>query len=113
MTHHIVILQCFLESTIFLVSSEVLGTGVTDPNSNAPNSKQVLESQEGCGVRGSEGNRIVGGAPIKAHEYPWLCSLRLKGGHICGITLISVYPQETILVGAAHCYNKGMKFKTR
>jgi hypothetical protein len=53
------------------------------------------------------GFRIIGGAPIKKHEYPWLCSLKLKGGHICGITLISVYPQETILVGAAHCYNNG------
>ena len=51
--------------------------------------------------------RIVGGSPIKEHEYPWLCSLKSKGGHICGITLISVYPQDTILVGAAHCYNDG------
>ncbi len=71
------------------------------------NVSSIFCLQEGCGVRGSEGTRIVGGAPIKQHEYPWLCSLKLKGGHICGITLISVYPQQTILVGAAHCYNKG------
>ena len=32
-----------------------------------------------------------------------------RGGHICGITLLSVYPKETILVGAAHCYNKESK----
>jgi hypothetical protein len=89
--------------------SEVIGAGITDPSSNAPNAKQILENQEGCGVRGTEGTRIVGGSPIKQHEYPWLCSLKLKGGHICGITLISVYPQETILVGAAHCFNNGEK----
>ena len=87
--------------------SDTLGADVTDTTSNAPNAKQVLENQEGCGVRGSEGTRIIGGSPIKKHEYPWLCSLKLKGGHICGITLISVYPQQTILVGAAHCYNRG------
>ena len=68
--------------------------------------------QDGCGIRGSEGTRIVGGSPIKQHEYPWLCSLKLKGGHICGITLISVYPQQTILVGAAHCYNQGKSVKS-
>ena len=61
--------------------SDTLGADVTDTTSNAPNAKQVLENQEGCGVRGSEGTRIIGGSPIKKHEYPWLCSLKLKGGH--------------------------------
>ena len=39
------------------------------------------------------------------HEYPWLCSLRKSNRHICGVTLISIYPKPTVIVGAAHCYN--------
>jgi len=63
--------------------------------------------KEGCGIKGGQGTRIVGGAPTAKNEYPWLCSLKYQGNHICGITLISVYPQETILVGAAHCFSRG------
>ena len=68
-----------------------------------------FKSLDGCGRKGAGSIRIVGGSQIRKHEYPWLCSLRRRGGHICGITLLSVYPKETILVGAAHCYNKESK----
>ena len=40
------------------------------------------------------------------HRYPWLCSLRTRGdnpGHLCGVTLLSVPPDPTVIVGAAHC----------
>ena len=68
-----------------------------------------FKSQDGCGRKGAGSIRIVGGTQIRKHEYPWLCSLRRRGGHICGITLLSVYPRKTILVGAAHCYNPKSK----
>jgi hypothetical protein len=44
---------------------DVIGAGIGDTTSNAPDAKQVLESQEGCGYRGSPGSRIIGGTPIK------------------------------------------------
>ena len=37
---------------------ETLGAGVTDTSSNNPNAKKVLENQEGCGFRASEGTRF-------------------------------------------------------
>jgi len=40
------------------------------------------------------------------NRYPWLCSLRTHGinpEHLCAVTLLSIPPQPTILVGAAHC----------
>ena len=43
------------------------------------------------------------------HEYPWLCSLRKGARHICGVTVISIYPKPTIIVGAAHCVNPNSK----
>ena len=41
------------------------------------------------------------------NEYPWLCSLKYRNHHICGVTLISGPPHHTILVGAAHCFTAG------
>ena len=40
------------------------------------------------------------------HRYPWICSLRTGGAtseHLCAVTLLSVPPQPTVVVGAAHC----------
>ncbi|XP_040582967.1 serine protease 33 [Lepeophtheirus salmonis] len=66
---------------------------------------KVLRNFPFCGEKGVS-TRIIGGKDIRENEYPWLCSLRFRGSHICGITLISGPPSETILVGAAHCYDK-------
>ena len=79
-----------------------------EANNEEYNDKE-FKSQDGCGRKGAGSIRIVGGTQIRKHEYPWLCSLRRRGGHICGITLLSVYPRKTILVGAAHCYNSKSK----
>ena len=49
----------------------------------------------------------MGGSEVVENEYPWLCSLKYKGFHICGITLVSGPPHQTILVGAAHCFSVG------
>ena len=39
------------------------------------------------------------------HRYPWLCSLRRRDTeeHLCAVTLLSVPPRRTVVVGAAHC----------
>jgi len=40
------------------------------------------------------------------HRYPWVCSLRSTGArpeHLCAVTLLSVPPKPTVVVGAAHC----------
>ena len=40
------------------------------------------------------------------HRYPWICSLRKKGigaEHLCAVTILSVPPKPSIIVGAAHC----------
>ena len=40
------------------------------------------------------------------HRYPWICSLRTKGitaKHLCAVTLLSLPPQPSIIVGPAHC----------
>jgi len=40
------------------------------------------------------------------HRYPWVCSLRTVGAipeHVCAVTLLSIPPKPTVLVGAAHC----------
>lgn len=53
-----------------------------------------------CGVRGRT-QRIVGGSPTLAHEYPWIVGLSRQGKIYCGGSLIS---QRHILT-AAHCVN--------
>ena len=40
------------------------------------------------------------------NRYSWLCSLQLKSelkSHICGVTLLSMPPSQTVLISAAHC----------
>ena len=40
------------------------------------------------------------------NRYPWICSLRSKGvssDHFCAVTLLSVPPKPTVIVGPAHC----------
>ena len=71
---------------------------------------RVFVSQSGCGLSKYQDTKIVGGERIKPNQYPWLCSLKTdRGSHICGVTLLGIHPhvKETILVGAAHCYNEG------
>lgn len=84
--------------------------------------RTLLENFPDCGVKGSS-NRVVGGAEVMVEliksrdvvilvkivegEYPWLCSLKYRGSHICGMTLLSGPPHDTILVGAAHCFSVG------
>jgi len=84
-----------------------------DNQDNQVETSKVFVSQSGCGLSKYQDNKIVGGERIKPNQYPWLCSLKNnRGSHICGVTLLGIHPhvKETILVGAAHCYNEGSKY---
>ena len=78
----------------------------TDATTTTFQPRRRLEDFPECGEKGSS-TRVVGGAEVVEGEYPWLCSLTYNGNHICGMTLLSGPPHDTILVGAAHCYSPG------
>ena len=59
--------------------------------------RTTLSDFPNCGLKGSS-NRVVGGTEVVENEYPWLCSLKYRNNHICGITLLSGPPHDTILV---------------
>ncbi|KAI3383145.1 hypothetical protein SNEBB_005888 [Seison nebaliae] len=58
-----------------------------------------------CGIKA--GSRIVGGTVAEPHEFPWQVSLRYRGSHICGGTII----HERLILTAVHCVNK-MNYKS-
>ena len=50
--------------------------------------KQLTLIIAGTGLKAT---KIVGGDPIKKHQYPWLCSLKAGGSHVCGVTIIGLF----------------------
>ena len=64
--------------------------------------RTTLSDFPNCGLKGSS-NRVVGGTEVVENEYPWLCSLKYRNNHICGITLLSGPPHDTILVRRGRC----------
>ena len=98
--------------TITDTDGAIVITGDTTTEAAKPTpapQRDFLEDFPDCGEKGSA-SRVVGGTEITENEYPWLCSLKYKGYHICGITLLSGPPHDTILVGAAHCFSVGDTF---
>ena len=47
-------------------------------------------------------SRVVNGQDASPHSWPWQISLRKRGGHICGGSLI----RSNWIVTAAHCVNR-------
>lgn len=55
-------------------------------------------SKDTCGIRPFK-DKIVGGSVSTPGDWPWMCSMRLSGRHICGGSLIN----NRWIVTAAHC----------
>lgn len=85
--------------SIVAAGSPVTTTTATTTTTFEPRS--VFEDFPECGVKGSA-TRVIGGTEIVENEYPWLCSLKYRDNHICGMTLLSGPPHDTILVEYCH-----------
>ena len=60
-----------------------------------------LPIHAGCGMRPAF-SRVVNGQDASPHSWPWQVSLRVRGGHICGGSLI----RDDWIVTAAHCVDR-------
>lgn len=58
-------------------------------------------STSGCGMRPPFA-RVVNGQNASPHSWPWQISLRVRGRHICGGSLI----RPDWIVTAAHCVDR-------
>ncbi|XP_038260725.1 serine protease 33-like [Dermochelys coriacea] len=63
----------------------------------------AVEFQSTCG-QSATSSRIVGGQNAQNGVWPWQASIRYKGFHICGGSLIT----EEWVVSAAHCFNQSL-----
>ncbi|XP_067654173.1 chymotrypsin A-like [Haliotis asinina] len=101
-------LCCYPESYHPDTGSGSHNTGTNQQTSNnqpslpTNSSGSTIESRT-CGITlVGHNHRIVGGGQAEPHEYPWQVSLRYKGQHLCGGTLID----DQWVLTAAHCFQQ-------
>ena len=59
----------------------------------------LREASAACGERPNIDARIVGGIAVGVRRWPWVYSLRVRGRHVCGASLVT----SRHLLTAAHC----------
>ena len=102
---HPFLVQLFILQSIMKVSE-------TDQNCNIPYTSPTTKTTSTSNKLAPLQAALLNGGLIRLnftntrHRYPWICSLRTRGAnseHLCAVTLLSVPPQPTVVVGAAHC----------
>ena len=78
------------------------GLTETEPNKFSNNLQVVFYFHEGCGVRPpltALRSRVIGGVNASPNSWPWIISLRKRGNHTCGGSLI----RPNWVLTALHC----------
>ena len=62
----------------------------------------LIKAKAKCGRRVYQPSRVVNGEDAAPNSWPWQISLRVRGRHICGGSLI----RSNWVVTAAHCVDR-------
>jgi len=96
-----------ISSSRDIVREELEESGKSNENiASSTKDNREMPSDCKCGVPGESTNRIIGGAEVNPHQYPWL--VRLQGSHgSCTGSLIS----DRHILTAFHCVSENDESK--